>query len=147
MLDSLDAINSRLALIAGYPPDWSIKMPYIEVVEGKCATIAVPAGVYKVRDALNADADFMALSTKADDAGLKLSVTPNVDDQEVTLTLGVDLYEDGHIFQGLTVACAERATCAQQDRTAELFEELTHILTRQGYAAVNRQGLFVTQFD
>lgn len=122
-------------------------MPYIEVVEGKCATIAVPAGVYKVRDTLNADADFMALSAKAEDAGLKLSLTPNLDDREVTITLGVDLYEDGHIFQGLTVACAERATCAQQDRSAELFDELTQILSRHGYEAVNAQGLFVTQYD
>lgn len=122
-------------------------MPWIRVVEGKCATIAVPAGVYKVRDALRADADFNALSEKADDAGLKLSVTPNVDDQEVTITLGVDLYEDGHIFQGLTVACEERATGAQQDLSVELFDELTHILSRHGYEAVNAQGLFVTQFD
>lgn len=122
-------------------------MPWIQVIEGKCATIAVPAGVCKVRDALSADADFKALSEKADDAGLKLSVTPNVDDQEVTITLGVDLYEDGHIFQGLTVACAERATCAQQDSAVELFDELSQILTRLGYGAVNSQGLFVTQFD
>jgi hypothetical protein len=122
-------------------------MPWIQVIEGQCATITVPAGVYKVRDALSADADFKALDAKADDAGLKLSITPNVDDQEVTITLGVNLYEDGHIFQGLTVACEERATCAQQDRSVELFDELTPILSRHGYEAVNTQGLFITQFD
>lgn len=121
-------------------------MPYIHVIEGKSASIS-SSDPYEVRNSVTDLEAYKALVAKADHRGVKVAVTPNIDDSEVVFLVGKDLYRYKHIFQGCTVTLDGKATADELDFVSEVFSELEVILNELGLEFVVDQGIVVSQFD
>lgn len=121
-------------------------MPWIQVVDGKSATLKSDDG-WEDSEKITSLEAYKALDAECESQGLALFDTVNSDDNTLAFFLGKELYPDRHIYQGVTLTLDQDVTPEQKAATITQFDKLMVLLQEAGFNPVVAQGLVVSQFD
>lgn len=123
-------------------------MAWIQVVHGVGVKAKVAnKDVYEIRDVIDADMDLLQKAIDDNGGKLKVFVTPNSDDNSVSVFGGHELHDERHIYQGQTLVFPVNPV--REDALEWLAGELTKIMRQHvGDVPLERaDGIVLCQFD
>lgn len=121
-------------------------MPFVHFIVGKSATIITKDGKNLSKEITNLDS-YKNLSSECGRQGLTLFDTVNARDRKLAFFVGLELYDDQHIYRGLTLTLNQDVTPEQKAATITQFDKLMVLLQEAGFNPDVEQGLVVSQFD